>query len=53
MAETPGMMGTSAPASQPAAGGQVTQPQAGSLPGWRDGQHHQWSRDPGRGRRHR
>ena len=23
------------------------------LPGWRDGSQHQWSRDPGRGRRYR
>jgi hypothetical protein len=33
--------------------GLVLQPQAGPLPGWRDGQEHQWSRDPGRGRRYR
>jgi hypothetical protein len=26
---------------------------AGPLPGWRDGRQHQWSRDPGRGRRYR
>ena len=26
---------------------------AGTLPGWRNGEQHQWSRDPGRGRRYR
>jgi hypothetical protein len=31
----------------------IVSPPAGSLPGWRDGQQHQWSRDPGRGRRYR
>jgi hypothetical protein len=35
------------------AGAVGAQPSAGPLPGWRDGQHHQWSRDPGRGRRYR
>ena len=42
-----------APPPTSAADAQVLQPQAGSLPGWRDGQQHQWSRDPGRGRRYR
>jgi hypothetical protein len=49
-ASTTDFLGT-ARADAPA--GVVLQPQAGPLPGWRDGQQHQWSRDSGRTRRHR
>ena len=41
-----------APSTAPADATAATAP-AGQLPGWRDGQQHQWSRDPGRGRRYR
>jgi hypothetical protein len=51
-ASTSDYMGARAP-EQTAAGGEVTRPPRGPLPGWRDGQNHQWSRDPGRGRRYR
>jgi hypothetical protein len=33
--------------------GAAVQPREGPLPGWRKGDQHQWSRDPGRGRRYR
>jgi hypothetical protein len=42
----------SAPAPAPANAPAAPAP-AGQLPGWRDGQQHQWSRGPGRGRRYR
>ncbi|NRF72280.1 hypothetical protein HLB44_35375 [Aquincola sp. S2] len=51
-ASTSAYMGAWGP-EQTAAGGEVTRPQEGPLPGWRDGQQHQWSRDPGRGRCYR
>jgi hypothetical protein len=41
-----------APSPAPAGAPAAPAP-AGQLPGWRDGQQHQWSRDPGRGRRYR
>ena len=31
----------------------VEQAASGSAAGWRNGEEHQWSRDPGRGRRYR
>ena len=43
-----GRVPSPAPAGAPAAPAPT-----GQLPGWRDGQQHQWSRDPGRGRRYR